>query len=135
MTPRERFILALERKSFSGRVPHFELVFFLTMEAFGKVHPLHRIYEHWFQMKELERQLQFITHGEFAGGGTLSFDMKNKPLIHRELVQMTCRLFVKCPMNSSRHPHPHGRSRVSSRTSENEPRHKSYHTKYPKSVS
>ena len=24
MTPRERFILALERKSFSGRVPHFE---------------------------------------------------------------------------------------------------------------
>ncbi len=91
MTPRERFILALERKSFSGRVPHFELVFFLTMEAFGKVHPLHRIYEHWFQMKELERQLQFITHGELAGGGTLSFDMKNKPLIHRELVQMTCR--------------------------------------------
>jgi uroporphyrinogen decarboxylase len=23
-------------------VPHFELVFFLTMEAFGKVHPLHQ---------------------------------------------------------------------------------------------
>ncbi len=71
MTPRERFILALERKSFSGRVPHFELVFFLTMEAFGKVHPLHRNYEQWFQMKELERQLHredmadlFITTAE-----------------------------------------------------------------------
>ena len=39
MTPRERFIAAFERKPLTGRVPHFELVFFLTMEAFGKVHP------------------------------------------------------------------------------------------------
>jgi uroporphyrinogen decarboxylase len=43
-TPRERFIAALERRPISGRVPHFELVFYLTMEAFGKVHPLHRDY-------------------------------------------------------------------------------------------
>ena len=57
MTPRERFIAALERKPLTGRVPHFELVFFLTMEAFGKVHPLHRNYEQWLQMKERERDL------------------------------------------------------------------------------
>ncbi len=57
MTPRERFIAALERRPLQGRVPHFELVFFLTMEAFGKVHPSHRNYEQWLQMEERERQL------------------------------------------------------------------------------
>jgi len=57
MTPRERFIMALERKPLKGRVPHFELVFFLTMEAFGKVHPSHRNYSQWFQMTEKEKQL------------------------------------------------------------------------------
>lgn len=57
MTPRERFIAALERRPISGRVPHFELVFFLTMEAFGKVHPSHRNYSQWLQMQESERQL------------------------------------------------------------------------------
>lgn len=57
MTPRERFIAALERRPLSGRVPHFELVFFLTMEAFGKVHPSHRSYHQWDQMEESERQL------------------------------------------------------------------------------
>lgn len=57
MTPRERFIAALERKPLTGRVPHFELVFFLTMEAFGKVHPFHRNYSQWDQMEEKERQL------------------------------------------------------------------------------
>ena len=58
MTPRERFIHALElRPPLSGRVPHFELVFFLTMEVFGKVHPSHRQYGQWDQMEEKERQL------------------------------------------------------------------------------
>jgi len=57
MTPRERFIAALERKPLTGRVPHFELVFYLTMEAFGKVHPSHRSYGQWDQMEEKERQL------------------------------------------------------------------------------
>ncbi len=56
MTPRERFIAALERRPIPGRVPHFELVFFLTMEAFGKVHPSHRSYHQWAQMTEKERQ-------------------------------------------------------------------------------
>ena len=45
MTPRERFIAALERRPLTGRVPHFELVFFLTMEALGKVHPAQRAYK------------------------------------------------------------------------------------------
>lgn len=40
-----------------GLVPHFELVFFLTMEAFGKVHPSHRNYSQWDQMSEEERNL------------------------------------------------------------------------------
>jgi uroporphyrinogen decarboxylase len=57
LTPRERFIAALELRPLSGRVPHFELVFYLTMEAFGKVHPLHRDYRQWLQMEESERQL------------------------------------------------------------------------------
>ena len=57
MEPRERFIAALERRPFTGRVPHFELVFFLTMEAFGKVHPSHRNYAQWVQMEEMERAL------------------------------------------------------------------------------
>lgn len=58
MTPRERFIAALERRPFKGQVPNFELVFYLTMEAFGKVHPSHRAYHQWTQMSEKERQLQ-----------------------------------------------------------------------------
>ncbi len=57
MTPRERFIAALERRPIEGRVPHFELVFFLTMEAFGKVHPSHRSYHQWDQMEDAEREL------------------------------------------------------------------------------
>lgn len=57
MTSRERFISALERKPITGLVPHFELVFFLTMEAFGKLHPQHRNFGQWDQMAEKERQL------------------------------------------------------------------------------
>ena len=57
MTPRERFIACLERRPIKGRVPHFELAFYLTMEAFGRVHPRHRHYAQWGQMTEHERQL------------------------------------------------------------------------------
>lgn len=56
-TPREDFISALELKKPAGRVPHFELVFFLTMEVFGKVHPLHRNYSQWNQMTQDEQNL------------------------------------------------------------------------------
>lgn len=57
LTHRQRFINALERRPLTGRVPHFELVFYLTMEALGKVHPSHRAYFQWDQMEEKERQL------------------------------------------------------------------------------
>jgi uroporphyrinogen decarboxylase len=62
--PRERFIQALERQPISGRVPHFELAFFLTMQAFGRVHPIHRDYSQWFQMEERERQLHRVDMAE-----------------------------------------------------------------------
>ena len=55
--PRQRFIAALERRPIVGRVPHFELVFFLTMEAFGRVHPSQRSYGQWLQMEPKERTL------------------------------------------------------------------------------
>jgi uroporphyrinogen decarboxylase len=57
LPPRERFIAALERRPLEGRVPHFELVFFLTMEAFGRLHPSQRSYGQWQQMEEKEREL------------------------------------------------------------------------------
>ena len=64
MTPRENFIAALERRAPHGRVPHFELAFFLTMEAFGKVHPQHRHYSQWDQMEAKERQLHRLDMAE-----------------------------------------------------------------------
>jgi uroporphyrinogen decarboxylase len=57
LTPRQNFITALTLGIPHGLVPHFELVFFLTMEAFGRVHPSHRFYSQWNQMEEKERQL------------------------------------------------------------------------------
>lgn len=57
MTHRERFIRTLRCEEIGGRVPHFELVFYLTMEKFGKVHPEHRFYEQWNQMSYSERKL------------------------------------------------------------------------------
>lgn len=55
--PRERFVKALKREKIEGRVPHFELVFYLTMEAIGRIHPCHRNYEQWDQMSRKERRL------------------------------------------------------------------------------
>ncbi len=57
MTNRERFIRTLKCEPIGGQVPTFELVFFLTMKAFGKVHPSHRFYEQWNQMSYRERSL------------------------------------------------------------------------------
>lgn len=57
LTPRERFIKALKREPITGRVPHFELVFFLTMEALGKIHTSQQAFDQWGQMEEKERQL------------------------------------------------------------------------------
>jgi len=57
MTPREQLIRALERQAPVGRAPHFELVFFPTMQTLGKIHPCHRNYHQWPQMEEVEREL------------------------------------------------------------------------------
>lgn len=57
LTHRERFIRTLKCEKIGGQVPTFELVFFLTMEAFGRVHPSHRFYEQWDQMSRTEKNL------------------------------------------------------------------------------
>ena len=56
--------MALEGKQPAGRVPHFELVFYLTMEAFRKVHPTHRHFEQWDQMSETEKELHRLDIAE-----------------------------------------------------------------------
>jgi uroporphyrinogen decarboxylase len=58
MTGRERFIKALKREKIEGHVPTFELVFFLTMEVLGKVHPSHRYYSQWNQSSAKEKEAQ-----------------------------------------------------------------------------
>ncbi|MDX1359700.1 MAG: uroporphyrinogen decarboxylase family protein, partial [Clostridia bacterium] len=57
MTPKEKFIKALNREHVSGRVPTFELVFFLTMEKFSRIHPSQRNFYQWDQMSDSERKL------------------------------------------------------------------------------
>jgi uroporphyrinogen decarboxylase len=49
--------MALEGKQPPGLCPHFELVFYLTMEAFGRLHPSHRNFGQWDQMSDNERDL------------------------------------------------------------------------------
>ena len=58
MTGKERFIKALRHEPIKGHVPHFELVFYLTMETLGKVHPEHRNLHQWGQMSTREKELQ-----------------------------------------------------------------------------
>ncbi len=64
LTHRDRFIMALEGKQPPGLVPTFELVFYLTMEAFHKVHPTHRVFDQWHQMSEDERRLHIADAGD-----------------------------------------------------------------------
>ena len=64
LTPRDRFIMALEGKQPPGLVPTFELVFFLTMELLGKVHPRHRLLDQWDQMSAAEKQRQIADAGD-----------------------------------------------------------------------
>jgi len=58
LTEKERFIKTLKREKVPGLAPTFELVFYLTMEKFGKVHPLHRSFSQWNQMSAKEKELQ-----------------------------------------------------------------------------
>ena len=57
MTNRERFIRTLKCEPIGGQVPTFELVFFLTMESMGKVHPANRCFVQWDQMSKQEQKL------------------------------------------------------------------------------
>ncbi len=56
MTHKEKFIKALKREPITGHVPHFEMVFFLTAESIGKLHPAQRHYGQWNQMSAAEKR-------------------------------------------------------------------------------
>ena len=58
MTEKGKFIKALKHEPIDGHVPHFELVFYLTMEVLGKVHPEHRSMHQWKQMSLREKEMQ-----------------------------------------------------------------------------
>ena len=64
LTPRQKFIMALQGRQPPGRVPTFELVFFLTMELLGKVHPRHRLFDQWDQMSAGEQRHQIGDAGD-----------------------------------------------------------------------
>lgn len=57
MTERERMIKALKREPITGHCPTFELEFYPTLEAIGRIHPSHQVYPTWKQMTPRERQL------------------------------------------------------------------------------
>ncbi len=59
MTERERFIKALKREPIVGHCPTFELVFFLTLEAIGKIHVSQQTFTQWDQMSAKEKQMHF----------------------------------------------------------------------------
>ena len=74
MKKREKFITTLECKPIEGRIPHFELEFFLTMEAFGKIHPNNRNFHNWSQMSENERILHRKDVAELHISSAVHFD-------------------------------------------------------------
>ena len=57
MTERERFIKALKREPIVGHCPTFELVFFLTLESIGKIHPSQQSFGQWSQMSDIEKKM------------------------------------------------------------------------------
>lgn len=57
MTGKELFTKTLKCEPVGGQVPTFELAFFLTMEAFGKLYPGQRVFHQWDQMSAAEKKL------------------------------------------------------------------------------
>ncbi len=57
MTHRQRFIDTLQCKKIGGQVPHFEIVFFLTMESIGMYHSSQTEFRQWDQMSFSEKKL------------------------------------------------------------------------------
>ena len=64
MSERVKFLKTLRREVVPGRVPTFELEFYLTMEALGRVHPSHRRFGQWNQMSPRERNLHLQDQAE-----------------------------------------------------------------------
>ncbi len=58
MTHKERFIQTLKGNPIGGQVPHFEIVFFLTLESIGMIHTSQRAFKQWNQMSFEEKKLQ-----------------------------------------------------------------------------
>jgi uroporphyrinogen decarboxylase len=120
MTPREQFINALEIGPPAERCPTFELVFFLTMEALGKVFPGHRRFTQWDQMSDAEKKLQvadaaqvFIDTAErydhdaiFVHGFGAPAD--SLALIAREIRERTGRRFFLCRHGDATYSIPNG---------------------------
>jgi len=75
MTPREALFAALERRPPVGRVPHFELAFYLTMEAFGRVHTSQRRFYQWLQMSATEQSLHQRDLGDLYVQTLQRFDL------------------------------------------------------------
>ena len=63
-SPRDRFITALKGEQPTDHVPTFELVYYLTMELLGKVHPSHRTFSQWDQMSRREKDRQIADMGQ-----------------------------------------------------------------------
>ena len=64
MTPRKKFIMALQGKQPLDHVPTCEIEFHLTMELLGKIHPGRRNLSNWDQMSGTERKLQVADAGD-----------------------------------------------------------------------
>jgi uroporphyrinogen decarboxylase len=90
--------MALEGKQPPGRVPHFELVFFLTMEAMGKVHPLHRSFGQWMQMSASEQELQLQDIAEVYVATAKKYEhsaifVHGQDIYETEKIEKTMRIF------------------------------------------
>jgi len=66
MTGKQRVVHAIEHKTpiHGEHVPHFEMVFYLTVEALGMVHPTHCFYAQWDQFSKSEKELHRANHAE-----------------------------------------------------------------------
>ena len=100
MTERERFIKALRREPIEGHCPTFELEFFLTLEALGRIHPSQKNLAQWDQMSKQEQKLHIAydaqTYVEFAEKyhhSAIFMDLPTTQLEDPEAFDKTVRLF------------------------------------------
>ena len=72
MNGRELFARTLKCETLGGQVPTFELDFFLTMEALGRVHHSHLVFHQWDQMSSSEKKL----HTNYMADTYIAFGRK-----------------------------------------------------------